>query len=601
MALPTLEQLIGAGITEAQFKSALQLLLENIESVEATTLRISNAKNEAITTAASDASTKSTLALVEAKAFSNANKLFKRVLYNSTPVDFNTLLANGEYLFRANSAVSNSQNTPTNVWGALEVFDLSNSETNQYIQKFTEGVSGAVWIRYLGAAWSAWLKNPSSADISNLVNASLNDAKAYTNQYLEKDHISGGIYTHEFLDSLNRTVMSIYIDGGLKLVGLDGTVQDEITALKNQKVTDIKDTSLASLRSKKDTFTLDAQLALNMQKIAQVGGGAPAPINSLYQQNYTMNSSWLNTVKFNKPTNKTVINTPYRNNDGVCHPHIIEFYNGFRGYRYLMLLTPYYNTKEEFENPCVYGSNDLVSFELLDGFQQPLADRPTHEFGTAHNSDNVFTHDPRTGELIVVWRETWRNWNNEGEVADAWVMRKTKDGYTWTEKEYLFGPYKKSTGMYTASPAILYDPKQDLWHVYIGTGAGIQHYVKKLLTHTGWELPSNITVPSEFKPWHVDVRYVGNKIVALVHDNTNGQFRFGVSSDFVNFDWASASNYTESGLDMYKATFLPEFSSSNQLAFNVIYSTRYDNADIAKRWELYVTKTNFVDAGVTLL
>lgn len=565
--LPPASDLIGPSVTEAQFKTALKLFLENTAGLD----------------------------------WVNQNKVFKPLVYGTAPVDFNTLIEDGSFLFRTNTIVAGSANAPTNVWGVLQVFNLSNPSSNQYLQKFTEGVSGAVWARYYGTSWSVWIKNPSPSEINTLISNNLLDSKSYTNQFVEKFTTAGGIFTHELNDLLGNPMVAVYVDGGLKLIGLEGTVQEEIKELKNQKVSDVKDTSLTLLRTKFDTFTVEAQSALNMQKYAQTGGAAPAPINSLYPQNFSINNLWLNNISFSKPVSNTVINTPYRNNDGVCHPHIIEFYNGFRGYRYLMLLTPYYDTKEQYENPCVYGSNDLIDFELLDGFQQPLADRPISEFGDNHNSDNVFAHDPRSGELIAIWRETWRNWNGEGETADAWVMRKTKDGYNWTDKEYLFGPYKNSTGMYTAAPAFLYDPIKDEWHVYIGTGTAMQHYVKKTLTHDGWELPSSISAPSDFKPWHVDVRYIGNKVVVLVHDNTNGQFRFGVSSDFVNFTWSAASNYTETGTDMYKASFLPVINSSNQLAFDVIWSTRNVSANVADRWKLFINRTNFVDAGVTLL
>ncbi|MDH2630411.1 pyocin knob domain-containing protein [Acinetobacter baumannii] len=540
--------------------------------------------------------------LQSATTYADNNPLFKRKTYTASQVtaanlDFNNVITDGEYLFIDNAAVQAALNPPVNVWGALQVYRFS-STTSQTVQKFTEGVTGNVWVRYFGVAWSQWLRLANAADI----NVALEAAKTFTKSELAfVVKTTGGIYTHQLYDVDKNSILGVDIEGGLVLVGLEGTVQEEIVALKNQKISTIKDTSLASIRSRTDTFIPEAQAALNMQAYAQIGGCAPAPINSLYQQRYTINDLWLNSISFSKPSTHTRIDTPYRIDDGVCHPHIIEFYNGFRGYRYLMLLTPYYDTKEQYENPCVYGSNDLIDFELLDGFQQPLADRPISEFGDNHNSDNVFAHDPRTGELIAIWRETWRNWNGEGETADAWVMRKTKDCYNWTEKEYLFGPYKNSTGMYTAAPAFLYDPKKDEWHVYIGIGNAMQHYVKKTLTHDGWELPTTISTPSDFKPWHVDVRYIGNKIVALVHDNTNGQFRFGVSSDFVNFTWATASNYTETGTDMYKASFLPVINNANQLAFDVIWSTRNVSANVADRWKLFINRTNFVDAGIEVI
>lgn len=434
-----------------------------------------------------------------------------------------------------------------------------------------------------------------------ILNALSSANKANNNIEQRATISSDAIHTHIFSDVSKQKMFAIQKDGGLVITGFDGTLQDILNDL--YKVTSAGqvtgDTSIAMLRTKRDIFTDDSQQVLDMQRYASIIG-APAPID-LHKRIYTINESWLDAIKFSKPANKTIVKTPYRPDDGVVHPHVIEFYNGFRGYRYLIKLEPYYNTQEAFENPCVYGSNDLVTLDLLDGFQQPLAERPISEFGQNHNSDGVFTYDPRTGDLILVWRETWRNYQNTDNTYDALAMRKTKDGYLWTDKEYLLEPRAVGTGFNTAAPGILYDPIKDEWHIYVGTGNSVQHYVKKELSKENWQLPETIITPSGFAPWHLDVRFVGNKIVMLVHDLTNGQFRFGVSSDFVNFTWANESNYTESGTDMYKATFLPKINSSNQLGFIVMWTSRQENVDINKRWNLFINQTNYVDAGVEFI
>ena len=415
------------------------------------------------------------------------------------------------------------------------------------------------------------------------------------------------IYTHKFVDANSNVMAAIDVEGGLYLVGLDGTVQEVINSNKDSSsengIAITKDTTLATTRKKTDIFTADTQQVLNMQRYANINA-APAPLD-LHKRIYTISNTWLDSIKFSRPASKTVIKTPYRDDDGVVHPHIIEFYNGFRGYRYLLKLEPYYNTIESYENPCIYGSNDLVNFTLLDGFTQPLANPPTNPYGTSHNSDGVFAYDQKSGDLILVFRETIRNYQGGADTYDAWSMRKTKDGYTWTDKEYLLEPRITGSGFNTASPAILYDPIKDEWHIYIGTGNGVQHYVKKSLNKDNWQLPTTIATPSGTRVWHMDARYVGNKIVALVHDQANGQFRFGISSDFVNFTWSTSSVYTEiSGeitTDKYKASFIPKFDDDGQLAFTVLWTSRHDSSDVSKRWNLFINDTNYVNAQVEFI
>lgn len=439
-----------------------------------------------------------------------------------------------------------------------------------------------------------------------LLAAALNAKQANDNLEQRATVSSDAIHTHILSDSRRKKMLAIQKDGGIIITGVTGTLQEALADLYKLASTGqaTKDTSIAMTRSKLDIFTDDTQQALNMQRYAGING-APAPLD-LHKRIYTINDAWPNAINFSRPANRTVISTPYRPDDGVVHPNIVEFYNGFRGYRYILKLEPYYDTGEQYENPCLYGSNDLVTFTMLDGFQQPLATRPVTEWGTSnHNSDGVLTYDPRTGDLILVWRESLRNYLGTVDTYDAWSMRKTKDGYNWTEKEWLMEPRVRGGGFNTASPSIIYDPVGDEWHIYVGTGNGVQHYVKKQLTKDGWELPTSIAVPSDLKPWHLDARFVGNKLVMLIHDQTNGQFRFGVSSDFANFTWATATNYTETGdevaTDKYKASFLPKINANNELSFVVLWTSRFDSTDVNKRWNFYVNQTNFVNAGLELI
>ena len=322
---------------------------------------------------------------------------------------------------------------------------------------------------------------------------------------------------------------------------------------------------------------------------------APPPLNSL-PQNYSLGVQWINSLTVDEPA-PTPINTAYRDNDGVVHPYLCEFYNGFRGYRYILGITGYYNTNENEENPFVFGSNDLVSFELLDGFQQPLVYRP--DVPSGHNSDIFFTYDPRTGELICCWRQSIRNSGPDGQTTmDSLWCRKTLDGYVWGEPENVFPETPRSDDI-ILSPSILFDPVTFTWHMYEVKTRYIQHRTSQSL-HGPWTEPTRIAVPSGVTPWHLDVRWCGDKQVMLIHDNGNGtgpdNLYFGVSEgDFLTWHIGTTPVVQNVTLGMYKATFVPVFNEAGQMAMDIIWTGDAGPGVPDMKWRLLVNRTNFVD------
>lgn len=403
-----------------------------------------------------------------------------------------------------------------------------------------------------------------------------------------------------FADTDGNILAKIGLDGKFYIVGLD---IDLVTYIQNKSGggDSIKDTSLAETRSYKDTFAYPVQTLLNTLMYGQTGLKAPAPMH-LFQHNFTTNKTWINDINqitFDNST-RLEIESPYRNDDGVCHPNIIEFYNGFRGYRYIIAITPYYLTNEAEENPCIYGSNDLINFDLLDGFDQPLDVRPIPDYSTGHNSDNVLTYDPKTGELICIWRQTLRNPNNDGVRTDCLWMRKTKDGYSWSEKQRIFVNTKNTESGGAGSPAILYDVKSNYWYMYVTrlgpNSTDLRLFKAAKLNEDAWEYVSQISTP--FVPWHQEVKFIGDKVVMLVYcyppDNT---LYFGIADDFQNFTW-SANKYGETSC--YKSSFVPEINDQNEISLKILYSTDAQPTTTSEKWRMYMHQTNFISANLEL-
>ena len=442
------------------------------------------------------------------------------------------------------------------------------------------------------------LNEPIQIELSNLNNKVIEVSDTINYKNFSTDDL------YLVTDKDGNVVAKIKNDGRYYIVGLANDIATEFESVRdeiNRKSESIKDTSIAENRSYKDTVTPQVQSVLNTLMYAQTGAKAPAPLH-YFPQNYTINKTWINDINQFGHANSTrlEINSPYRDDDGVVHPHILEFYNGFRGYRYIVAITPYYLTNEAVENPCIYGSNDLIAFDLLDGFEQPLDVRPAPAFSNGHNSDNVLAYDPRTGELICIWRQTLRNPNNDGVRVDALWMRKTKDGYSWTDRERIFKARDHALAGGAGSPAIVYDIASGYWYMYLTTLStttdAMRLFRAKSLKENAWEYVSTLTLP--FKPWHQDIKIVGNKVCMLVYcyppDNT---IYFGISNDFTNFEWTQNLLLENNG---YKSSFVPEFNNQNQMALKILYSTNASPSEASEKWRMYMHQTNFMNVSLEL-
>lgn len=93
--------------------------------------------------------------------------------------------------------------------------------------------------------------------------------------------------------------------------------------------------------------------------------------------------------------------------------------------------------------------------------------------------------------------------------------------------------------------------------------------------------------------WHSEVKYVGDKFVALLNKrDPDSNLAFAVSSDGLN--WTIGPLLFSGPQDaIYKASFLPVFDS-DQIAFDVFWTTNHAaNPDLYRRF--FKARTPFVN------
>lgn len=289
------------------------------------------------------------------------------------------------------------------------------------------------------------------------------------------------------------------------------------------------------------------------------------------------------------------VDSVYQKDDGVVHPHILEFRNGFLGYRYVLGLTPYYLTQDKYENPCIYGSHDLVNFELIDKFTQPFAEKPILEVEGQHayNSDDFFTYDFYSGELLFCWRRSYEAVNARNEI---WG-RRTKNGLDWSEEELVYDGLR--LGGAVLSPSIIFNFETGLFELYIvdsNTSLKIKKLTSTTLKNPKWSNAEWFNPPVNVMFWHFEVRYIGNKLYAIAHDDqmigaaSTKQIYIGVYNKETGWKW-STPVLTGEHYDPYKATFTPIIDhENNTIALQILWSSR--SGGDANMWKLYSSKSN---------
>ncbi|MDH2567120.1 GDSL-type esterase/lipase family protein [Acinetobacter baumannii] len=141
MALPNIDDLIGAGVTEAGFKTALQQFLENVVGLEAF----------------------------------NGNKLANPSVV-SAAINFDDYKSRGYYYFASGTVWDASTNKPTgisNQWAYLFVMPISANVVGQFVWCFN---SQKMALRFCNASnvWSSWAIFSDDTALTTIVKASVN-------------------------------------------------------------------------------------------------------------------------------------------------------------------------------------------------------------------------------------------------------------------------------------------------------------------------------------------------------------------------------------------------------------------------------------------
>lgn len=220
---------------------------------------------------------------------------------------------------------------------------------------------------------------------------------------------------------------------------------------------------------------------------------------------------------------RLVLPTAY-NTVETTHPSVVAFPEKWHGYKYWMAVTSYPKGDAAKENPHIFGSNDLVTWEAANDLKNPLDEPKSKEFDQDDNpkqydSDTHIVYNQEKDRLEVFWRYV-------DDIKDEAIIYRadTLDGKKWSDKKITNrGPRKTDDWV---SPAFVKDETgYKVW--YVANGYRIW-YRESQDGHT-WTKPVEVKVPYENKQanmhhWHLDVQKIDGKYeMILVGSKQEGE------------------------------------------------------------------------------
>lgn len=193
------------------------------------------------------------------------------------------------------------------------------------------------------------------------------------------------------------------------------------------------------------------------------------------------------------------------------HPSILFFPSSWNGFKYWLAFTPYPNSNSIYENPCIVGSNDLISWSSP--VSNPLVENPGNG---AYNADTRLVISPDQTTLYVIYRERG--------VAGKNVLKyvSSTNGRIWSSPVAIISG---TTGVQDyASPSIWHDGTNWVMIAHNLDGSTpfpIQRYTAPSINGP-WSLTGTVAISANasYTWWHSDFqRLPSGQIVGLLQES----------------------------------------------------------------------------------
>jgi hypothetical protein len=194
--------------------------------------------------------------------------------------------------------------------------------------------------------------------------------------------------------------------------------------------------------------------------------------------------------------------TSYDGSGQCVHPDVIRIDRAFYDRDLLMVMEPYPNADEWFENPSLLASNDGLHWLVPEAISNPVVEPPPHRGAWNSDGDLVISPD---GRLFLYYR------HNSGKGESTLLRKETEDGVYWSGPQIIFTV--AISGSF-ASPALV--RCGDRFHMYyVDT---VEQCVKLATSKDGSRWGGARTLFSFKDAWHIDATRSGDWFYVLLND-----------------------------------------------------------------------------------
>ncbi len=304
-----------------------------------------------------------------------------------------------------------------------------------------------------------------------------------------------------------------------------------------------------------------------------------------------------------------------------CHPDVQYFPEGFKGYKYWMVFTPYFGSigtahvSKRYENPTIVVSNDGLNWVEPLGIKNPIARALSDKESFIEKKNEpkqAFWSDPdwlfANNQFSLYYRGcmvTAQALKNRGaksknnaeklrKEAQRTVVRQTStDGINWTPLEVVFNSNPEYTPKddHLLSPTFVQVGKQTVsYEVELNTGeknfkGNEASYVLRRIANDGLnfspfvksKIVNFINAPWKktdvtYAPWHIHACYVdGFYFLTLAVGNvkkyTANTLYLAYSKDGVNFEVLNEPLVSDNA---YRSAIFPMASNATKIQFGAI-------------------------------
>jgi len=235
----------------------------------------------------------------------------------------------------------------------------------------------------------------------------------------------------------------------------------------------------------------------------------------------------------------------YDGKNQLTHPCVLYLGNGWNGYTYLMVMTPYPYYDESKENPSMRYSNDGLTWEKIPGQPDPVINAPSVGFLSDPNIELAGS------TLYLFYR--YADTAPDPDII-YYNYTTTTDGITWTT------PVKTGMNLTRSNSFVYNGTGWESWGHSTITGNLTYFTSPDAITWTQTGITSINT--TTFTQWHSEVKKYDNQYLLLMSDDPNKNLRLYTSPDGLTWNFENNNFPILSGRNgkwdehMYKSSFV---------------------------------------------